>query len=82
MESSLPLVCPCWLCHAWALIGSMTWLDRQVMDRGYEVLLVSQFTLFGILKGNKPDFHYAMPPVQVGTPVNEAYVVSWRRPLQ
>ena len=23
---------------------------------------VSQFTLYGILKGNKPDFHVAMPP--------------------
>jgi D-Tyr-tRNAtyr deacylase len=23
---------------------------------------VSQFTLFGVLKGNKPDFHVAMPP--------------------
>nr|XP_016461321.1 PREDICTED: D-tyrosyl-tRNA(Tyr) deacylase 1-like isoform X2 [Nicotiana tabacum] len=25
-------------------------------------LQVSQFTLYGILKGNKPDFHVAMPP--------------------
>lgn len=23
---------------------------------------VSQFTLYGVLKGNKPDFHVAMPP--------------------
>lgn len=23
---------------------------------------VSQFTLYGFLKGNKPDFHVAMPP--------------------
>lgn len=23
---------------------------------------VSQFTLYGMLKGNKPDFHVAMPP--------------------
>lgn len=28
---------------------------------GYEVLCVSQFTLQCILKGNKPDFHAAMP---------------------
>ncbi|KAK2972880.1 hypothetical protein RJ640_029997 [Escallonia rubra] len=34
----------------------------HVMQRNYEVLLVSQFTLYGILKGNKPDFHVAMPP--------------------
>ncbi|KAL5573777.1 hypothetical protein UlMin_023374 [Ulmus minor] len=31
-------------------------------NRNYEVLLVSQFTLYGFLKGNKPDFHVAMPP--------------------
>lgn len=31
------------------------------MDLNYEVLCVSQFTLQCILKGNKPDFHMAMP---------------------
>ncbi|XP_010279191.1 PREDICTED: D-tyrosyl-tRNA(Tyr) deacylase [Nelumbo nucifera] len=36
--------------------------DQNVMQRNYGVLLVSQFTLYGILKGNKPDFHVAMPP--------------------
>ncbi|VVB12581.1 unnamed protein product [Arabis nemorensis] len=36
--------------------------DQNVMQRNYEVLLVSQFTLYGFLKGNKPDFHVAMPP--------------------
>ncbi|KAL8108148.1 uncharacterized protein LOC141670536 isoform X1 [Apium graveolens] len=36
--------------------------DRNVMQMNYEVLLVSQFTLYGILKGNKPDFHLAMSP--------------------
>ncbi|XP_051125569.1 uncharacterized protein LOC127247656 isoform X3 [Andrographis paniculata] len=36
--------------------------DQSVMQKNYEVLLVSQFTLYGILKGNKPDFHVAMPP--------------------
>lgn len=35
--------------------------SRSVMDRGFEVLCVSQFTLQCILKGNKPDFHSAMP---------------------
>ncbi|XP_041838729.1 D-aminoacyl-tRNA deacylase 1 [Melanotaenia boesemani] len=35
--------------------------SRSVMDRDFEVLCVSQFTLQCILKGNKPDFHSAMP---------------------
>ncbi|CAM6112643.1 unnamed protein product [Calypogeia fissa] len=36
--------------------------DLSVMQQNYEVLLVSQFTLYGQLKGNKLDFHVAMPP--------------------
>ncbi|XP_045070814.1 D-aminoacyl-tRNA deacylase 1-like [Coregonus clupeaformis] len=35
--------------------------SKSVIDREYEVLCVSQFTLQCILKGNKPDFHAAMP---------------------
>ncbi|KAI4886633.1 hypothetical protein NFI96_012753 [Prochilodus magdalenae] len=35
--------------------------SRSVMDKELEVLCVSQFTLQCILKGNKPDFHLAMP---------------------
>eukprot|EP00884_Botryococcus_braunii_P019168 jgi/Botrbrau1/5935/Bobra.0366s0109.1 len=38
--------------------------DTNVVQLGYEILLVSQFTLYGFLKGNKPDFHVAMPPQQ------------------
>lgn len=34
------------------------------MDKQYEVLCVSQFTLQCILKGNKPDYHLAMPSDQ------------------
>ncbi|XP_022072802.1 D-aminoacyl-tRNA deacylase 1 [Acanthochromis polyacanthus] len=34
---------------------------KSVMDRDFEVLCVSQFTLHCVLKGNKPDFHLAMP---------------------
>lgn len=37
-----------------------TW-RKSVSDMKYEILLVSQFTLFAKLKGNKPDFHEAMP---------------------
>lgn len=32
----------------------------SVLDNNYEVLVVSNFTLYGILKGNKPDFHSSM----------------------
>ncbi|XP_030742864.1 D-aminoacyl-tRNA deacylase 1 [Echinops telfairi] len=38
--------------------------SKSVMDKQYEVLCVSQFTLQCILKGNKPDFHLAMPTEQ------------------
>eukprot|EP00887_Chlorella_sp_A99_P004923 scaffold4.g4923.t1 len=41
--------------------GGKAW-DQSVVARGYEVLCVSQFTLCGRLKGNKPDFTKAMPP--------------------
>ncbi|XP_050433936.1 D-aminoacyl-tRNA deacylase [Adelges cooleyi] len=33
----------------------------SVVDMGYEILSISQFTLCYKLKGNKLDFHYAMP---------------------
>jgi len=33
---------------------------KSVKDLDYEILLVSQFTLYAKLNGNKPDFHYAM----------------------
>ncbi|KAH9509074.1 D-tyrosyl-tRNA(Tyr) deacylase [Bulinus truncatus] len=35
---------------------------KSVVDMGYEVLCVSQFTLESSLKGNKPDFRHAMAP--------------------
>ncbi|XP_048391423.1 D-aminoacyl-tRNA deacylase 1 [Stegostoma tigrinum] len=40
---------------------------KSVMDKQYEVLVVSQFTLQCILKGNKPDFHLAMGTEQSET---------------
>lgn len=33
---------------------------RNVQEKSYEILCVSQFTLYSKLKGNKPDFHLAM----------------------
>ncbi|XP_037667317.1 D-aminoacyl-tRNA deacylase 1 isoform X1 [Choloepus didactylus] len=38
--------------------------SKSVMDKQYEVLCISQFTLQCVLKGNKPDFHLAMPTDQ------------------
>ncbi|XP_061728834.1 D-aminoacyl-tRNA deacylase 1 isoform X2 [Cydia pomonella] len=35
--------------------------SKSVVDKDYEVLCVSQFTLYNTWKGNKPDFHNAMP---------------------
>lgn len=39
---------------------------------------VSQFTLYGILKGNKPDFHVAMPP-QKAKPFYDSLVEKFRK---
>lgn len=41
--------------------GGKRW-HRSIKDCNYEILCVSQFTLCCKLKGNKPDFHLAMPP--------------------
>eukprot|EP01132_Coremiostelium_polycephalum_P006690 gene6690-8276_t len=39
---------------------SKNW-DRNVQQSGFEILFVSQFTLYGVMnKGTKPDFHLAM----------------------
>ncbi|XP_046751308.1 D-aminoacyl-tRNA deacylase 1 [Diprion similis] len=35
--------------------------STSVMDNNYEILCVSQFTLYHQMKGNKLDFHRAMP---------------------
>ncbi|KAK4770802.1 hypothetical protein SAY87_031334 [Trapa incisa] len=52
--------------------------DQNVMQMNYGVLLVSQFTLYGFLKGNKPDFHVAMPP-QMAKPFYESLVERFRK---
>jgi len=33
---------------------------KSVVDKNFEILCVSQFTLQAVLKGTKPDFHLAM----------------------
>ena len=37
--------------------------SQSVQSLQLDVLLVSQFTLYAELKGNRPDFHTAMPPI-------------------
>ena len=34
--------------------------QTNVVQNNYEILLVSQFTLYSVMKGNKPDFHQAL----------------------
>ncbi|XP_004931305.2 D-aminoacyl-tRNA deacylase isoform X1 [Bombyx mori] len=40
--------------------SSKRW-KKTVVDKQFEILCVSQFTLYNTWKGNKPDFHNAMP---------------------
>ncbi|XP_026421140.1 D-aminoacyl-tRNA deacylase 1-like isoform X1 [Papaver somniferum] len=46
-----------------AVVQRVASASVEVMQKNYGVLLVSQFTLYGMLKGNKPDFHVTMPPL-------------------
>ncbi|KAE8302613.1 D-tyrosyl-tRNA deacylase [Giardia duodenalis] len=39
---------------------------RNIIEVEGEILLVSQFTLYGFLNGNKPDFHEAMKSEEAG----------------
>ena len=50
--------------------GPKTWA-QNVMQKKHDVLLVSQFTLYGVPKGNKPDFHLAMPPEKASAVYDE-----------
>ena len=40
--------------------GSKPWATN-IVENNFQILLVSQFTLYYTLKGQKPDFHGAMP---------------------
>jgi D-tyrosyl-tRNA(Tyr) deacylase len=48
------------------IVGTKMWdsedkkWSRSIKDNHYEVLIVSQFTLYSVCKGNKLDFHRAM----------------------
>lgn len=51
------------------------------MERDLEVLCVSQFTLQCVLKGNKPDFHSAMP-AELAQPFYSSILESLRSSYQ
>ena len=64
----------------------------QVLDNGYSVLVVSQFTLFATFKGLKPNFNRALNGLEAGRmavssaaseaePIYDAFVASLRQQL-
>ncbi|THG09186.1 hypothetical protein TEA_016709 [Camellia sinensis var. sinensis] len=61
-----------------AVVQRVASASVEVMQKNYGVLLVSQFTLYGILKGNKPDFHLAMSPERA-KPFYTSVVDKFRR---
>ncbi|KOC67364.1 D-tyrosyl-tRNA(Tyr) deacylase 1 [Habropoda laboriosa] len=50
----------------------------SVMDKQYEILCISQFTLYYNLKGNKLDFHRAMP-AQESEPFYNNFLAELRK---
>ncbi|XP_029159649.1 D-aminoacyl-tRNA deacylase 1-like isoform X2 [Nylanderia fulva] len=50
----------------------------SVADKKYEILCISQFTLYHVLKGNKLDFHRAMP-AQNSEPFYMNFLAELRR---
>ncbi|KAK6589453.1 hypothetical protein RS030_203214 [Cryptosporidium xiaoi] len=62
IENSDYLVRKCLSLRLWSdeTENNLPW-KLNVKDKNYEILIVSQFTLYGTVKnGSKPDFHYAM----------------------
>ena len=56
-------------------------MNRSLLDCGGEVLIISQFTLFGSLrKGTRPSFNRAASP-EVAGPIYEAFVLSLEEQL-
>lgn len=43
--------------------GEKPW-SLNVMQKEFSLLVVSQFTLHAVLKGNRPDFHLSMEPTR------------------
>ena len=56
-------------------------MNRSLLDCGGEVLVISQFTLFGSLrKGTRPSFNRAASP-EVAVPIYEAFILSLQEQL-
>ncbi len=56
-------------------------MNRSLLDCGGEVLVISQFTLFGSLrKGTRPSFNRAASP-EVAVPIYEAFLLSLEEQL-
>jgi len=54
-------------------------MNKSILDVGGEILLVSQFTLYGdCRKGNRPSFVQAMPP-QEAEPFYNDFVVALKK---
>lgn len=64
--------------HLRLFAGSDGKMDRSILDEQAEVLVVSQFTLYGECgKGRRPDFFSAAPPV-VASPLYELFLSKLR----
>jgi D-tyrosyl-tRNA(Tyr) deacylase len=70
-----------WICDK--ILHGKYWKDpktgkwaQNVMQRNGSILLVSQFTLHGYLKGNKPDFHLSMAPTEAEVSFVTIYNIS------
>ena len=51
-------------------------MNRSLMDTGADLLLVSQFTLFGNLrKGTRPSYNRAAPP-EIAVPIYEKFITQ------
>jgi D-Tyr-tRNAtyr deacylase len=68
-------------CSARKLLNIRLWPNNEdkawassVKAKEYEVLLVSQFTLYGCLKGNKPGFHNAMGPTEAKVRIVDVFI--------
>lgn len=73
------IVRKCLKARLWTNEASGASWHSSVMDKNLDVMVVSQFTLYGNLKkGNKPDFHGAMSP-QSAEQVFEKVVATFRK---